>query len=246
MKFNICVPIPIKTGNINEIKPIINKALKTNPDLIELRFDYIDRIKNITSNFGKNLLNLIQPKIQTIFTFRAPSEGGQMKIEKNDHFLVLKKLIEAQPSYLDIEMNTDNHILGEIIFFANKNGVKLFFSYHDFKKTPSYEEGFRLIENFQEKLISKLLIDSKIVEKSVYKLIFTARTFEDNLIPLKLCKTFSEKGNMIICFCMGELGIFSRVMCLKVGSFLTFGSLEEKTAPGQIHVEKIRKFHQFL
>ena len=45
---------------------------------------------------------------------------------------------------------------------------------------------------------------------------------------------------------MGELGIFSRITCVKFGSLLTYGSLEDKTAPGQINIEKIREIHKLL
>jgi 3-dehydroquinate dehydratase len=40
---------------------------------------------------------------------------------------------------------------------------------------------------------------------------------------------------------MGDLGVFSRIFCLKAGSFLTYGSINENTAPGQIRIEEFRK-----
>ncbi len=40
---------------------------------------------------------------------------------------------------------------------------------------------------------------------------------------------------------MGELGIFSRIMCTLAGSFLTYASFEEKTAPGQLNIKKMRE-----
>ena len=45
---------------------------------------------------------------------------------------------------------------------------------------------------------------------------------------------------------MGEMGILARILCVKFGSSWTYGSLEEKTAPGQINVEKIREIHQLI
>jgi 3-dehydroquinate dehydratase type I len=72
-------------------------------------------------------------------------------------------------------------------------------------------------------------------------MIFTAQTFEDNLIPLQLCKEITKKNLNIISFCMGTLGIFSRILCVLNGSFLTYGSLVGETAPGQIDINTIRK-----
>ncbi len=248
MKFNICVAIPIKSGKVKENEDLIKRVLETKPDLIEFRFDYIDEISNLTPDFVKSLLDLVGSNILSIFTFRDPSEGGQCDLNKEERIKIIKLLIEAQPEYLDIEMNTEIEILRDIINFANENGVKLVFSYHDFDKTPNLEVATNIFEKFKDKLLNNHLVDFLSFKKITYKLIFTAKNFEDNLIPLKLCRDIStkEKHQDIICFCMGELGIFSRITCVKFGSLLTYGSLEDKTAPGQINIKKIRELHQLL
>ena len=94
-----------------------------------------------------------------------------------------------------------------------------------------------------------LLLDSFLsIKEIIFKVIFTAQKFEDNLIPMKICRDLLEKikYKSVISFCMGELGIFSRVLSVKVGSFLTYASLDEKTAPGQINIKKIREIHELL
>jgi 3-dehydroquinate dehydratase-1 len=246
MNFNICVAIPIKSSDFSENETIIKKILEENPDFIELRFDYIDDIHKINELFVKKLLNLIQPNIPAILTFRDYSEGGQIKLENDERLQILKLLIKSQPEYFDIEMNSSKFILEEMIFLAIQNKVNLIFSYHNFNQTPAYEEGFTIIDSFMNKLISKLMIDSKIVRNSIYKVIFTAQNFEDNLKALDLCKTFSKEGHKIICFCMDEPGIFSRLLCVKVGSFLTYASLDDKTAPGQININKMKKVYELI
>ena len=75
MKFNICVPIPIKSANILELKSIIAESIRSDPNLIELRYDYIDDVQQITQDFVNELLANVQPKIPVIFTFRAHKEG---------------------------------------------------------------------------------------------------------------------------------------------------------------------------
>ncbi|TFG23169.1 MAG: type I 3-dehydroquinate dehydratase [Promethearchaeota archaeon] len=247
MKFNICVAIPIKSGKVKENEELIKRVLETKPDLIEFRFDYIDEISELTPDFIKNLLDLVGPNILSIFTFRDPSEGGHCDLNKEERIKIIKLLIEAQPEYLDIEMNTEIENLREIINFANEN-VKFIFSYHDFDKTPSLEVATSIFEKFKDKLLNNHLVDFLSFKKLTYKLIFTAKNFEDNLIPIKLCRDIlaKEKNQGIISFCMGELGLFSRITCVKFGSLLTYGSLEDKTAPGQINIKKIRELHQLL
>jgi len=241
MKYNICVPIPIKFANILELKSIIAKSLRSDPNLIEFRYDYIDIVQQITQDFVNELLANVQPKIPVIFTFRDHKEGGQMKIDETIRFEILKTLVLSQPNYLDIEMNTEKRILGEIINLANHNDVSLIFSYHNFDKTPSYEIVYDQIKNFLDRLREEYGLDSQKMEKIILKMIFTAQKFEDNLIPLKLCKVITEKNMKIISFCMGTLGIFSRILCVLNGSFLTYGSIDEKTAPGQIDITNLRE-----
>ena len=244
MKFYNCVALQVRTGDLRENEANIRTVLEKNPDLIELRFDYIDNVEDITQDLLEHLLSLIQPKIPAIFTFRDPSEGGQMEISQEERFKVLKTLINAQPRYLDIEMLSPSQILSEIINLAVHNKIILIFSYHNFEQTFTYEKSCEMINAFINKLFCN--VEPKIVEESVYKIIFTAQVFKDNLVPIKLCKIYSKEGYRIISFCMEEPGIFSRIACVMAGAFFTYASVNEKTAPGQISFEEMKEFQKLL
>jgi 3-dehydroquinate dehydratase type I len=150
-------------------------------------------------------------------------------------------IIESKPEYLDIEINSTDKILGEVIPLASNNKVRLIYSFHDFEKTPNYTEASKILENFLNKLKTEFLVDQKMIERSIFKLIFTAQSFEDNFIPLQLCKLKSSKKLCLISFCMGDLGLFSRILCIFSNSFLTYSSFKEKTAPGQINISALRE-----
>jgi 3-dehydroquinate dehydratase-1 len=246
MKYNICVPIQIKSADLLELKSIITEVLRSNPNLIELRYDYIHDVQLITQDFANKLIANVHPKIPIILTFRAQEEGGQMKINEKIHFEILKTLVLSHPNYLDIEMNTEKRMLTELIDLAIKNDVNLIFSHHNFEKTPPYEEISNLINKFVNILREDYELDSHNTNKIILKMIFTAQTFQDNLIPLKLCREITKKNMNIISFCMGTLGIFSRILCILNGSFLTYGSLVGETAPGQININTIRETLEIL
>ncbi|MHA1985555.1 MAG: type I 3-dehydroquinate dehydratase [Promethearchaeota archaeon] len=246
MKYKICIPIPVKSAIVSEIAPTIEKVIDLNPDFIELRLDYIPDIQKITKDFIIDLINRIQPKIPVICTFRDNSEGGQIKIEAIERLQIIKFLIEAKPKYLDIEINTERDILDEIIDLALHKNVSLIYSFHDFDKTPTFNEALNVLENSLKKLKQNAQIDQKIVENGIIKLIFTAQSFEDNLVPLQLCKIKASKKLRLISFCMGDLGLFSRILCNFSNSFLTYSSFSEKTAPGQINITKLRDILNFL
>ncbi|GAI19790.1 unnamed protein product [marine sediment metagenome] len=147
---------------------------------------------------------------------------------------------------MDIEIKSESKVLKSLIDLAYENKVKLIFSYHDFEKSVTYEETTEILIRFNEKLKYELNIDLNKIYGSIFKIISTAQVFDDNVQVLNICKKLSQQDKKFVCFAMGEVGILSRVLCVKFGSLWTYGSLEEKTAPGQIKIEKIREIHQLL
>jgi 3-dehydroquinate dehydratase-1 len=246
MKYKICIAIPIKSDDLNTNRQLVETTLEKKPDLIEFRFDYINEVNFITVSFLTELLSYITPKIPIIFTFRRIQERGQYNLNKDERLQILKLLVEAKPNYLDLEMKSDIKILKIITNLAYKNNVDLIFSFHDFEDTPTYEEIITLLDELKDKLVHECYVDLGKINESIFKLIFTPQKFEDNLNILKICRTFSQDGKKIVCFAMGELGIFSRIICVKFGSLWTYGSLRDKTAPGQINIKTLREIHQLL
>ena len=246
MKYKICIAIPIRSDDLNLNKQIIESTLEKSPNLIEFRFDYINEAEFITHSLLKELKSTIPPKIPIIFTFRRKQEGGQYNLSKNERLKVLRHLIEGKPDYLDIEINSESKVLKSLIDLAYENKVKLIFSYHDFEKSITYEKTAEILNRFNKKLKHELSINVDKINGSIFKIIFTAQVFDDNVQILNTCKKLSQQDKKFVCFAMGEVGILSRVLCVKFGSLWTYGSLEEKTAPGQIKIEKIREIHQLL
>ena len=149
-------------------------------------------------------------------------------------------MIKNKTAYIQLE------ILKSIINLAFDNKVRIIISYHNFDRTISYKEVSGLLNNFNNKLMYDLLIDLDKIYGCVYKIILTAQHFDDNVIVLNICKKLSQREVKFICFAMSDLGVLSRILCVKFGSLWTYGSLVEKTAPGQIKIEKIREIHQLL
>jgi 3-dehydroquinate dehydratase type I len=236
--FNICAVIPIR--NFKDLESNIKKAIESKSDFIEFRFDYIKDIKDIELDNLRRIRNLVPNNISFIFTFRDYRERGRIEVSLNQKASIITKLFRAAPDYIDLEMNSEDNLLSKASDLAIDTNVNLIFSNHDFKETKNLEKSINLIESF-EKRLENLNFNKKILEYSVLKIIHTATKFSDNFIPLELCEYYRNKKKMIISFCMGNLGIFSRIFCLKAGAFLTYGSIEEITAPGQIKIEEIRK-----
>ncbi len=243
---NICIPVPVVTNEIHQLNKKIDEILKLGPNIIEFRLDYIKDIESLTLNFLKELLNLIGVKIPVILTFRKFSEGGKLDIIDKKRFDIINQVINLSPTYVDIEMDNDDEFLQNAIKKASNKNVKIIFSYHNFDKTPDYETVIEILSKFKAKF-DKLTVN---LEKSpsnyLIKLIFYAKNFEDNIIPLRICRELGTENQKIISFCMGELGILSRIFCLKAGSYLTYGSYKEQTAPRQISIITIREILKYI
>ncbi|MFW9951861.1 MAG: type I 3-dehydroquinate dehydratase [Candidatus Thorarchaeota archaeon] len=246
MNDKICVAIPIKTSNLEEIRLLINTALEYDPEFIEFRYDYIPNVEDLTATFIEQIKAFIQRNAYSIFTFRHESEGGKIRIDDSLRFKILKMLIEQQPDYFDIEMNSNNEQLSEVINLCYMNKVNLILSHHNFVSTPSLEQAKEIVFKFEERVVKNKLDEFDILGKIIYKTIFTAQNVEDNLIPLTLCQEFSQDYKKVISFCMGDIGILSRIFCIKLGSIMTYASLEEQTASGQINIKVLQQLDKLL
>ncbi|MEM0322063.1 MAG: type I 3-dehydroquinate dehydratase [Thermoprotei archaeon] len=79
----------------------------------------------------------------------------------------------------------------------------------------------------------------------IVKLAFKAQSFADNITALKLTSKLRVRN---IVLCMGELGVFSRVLAPLYGSAWTYACLRPglETAPGQLDVNTLRELYQTL
>jgi len=125
--------------------------------------------------------------------------------------------------YIDLEVDAAQSI-------PRYGETKRILSYHNFKETP---------ENLEEIYADMLQLDG-----DIFKLATMANTPEDNVRMLRLV---SDAERPTIGFCMGELGIPSRILCGKYGApwtYATFSS-ERVLAPGQLSFEEMRDVYHY-
>ena len=219
MNTEFCIPITAETAE-EAIKDM--KHAEKLADLVELRIDFI---KNIDKNKLEKLLKSKKKKI--IVTCRPKSLCSNFDGNEEKRIELLKKSIELNADYIDIEMESNNKEIKDMI--SNKKNSKIIVSYHNLKKTPSLNE---LNDKYNE--IKKLNPD-------LVKIVTTANSINDNFTIFSLLK--GKSG--LIAFCMGLRGQISRILAPKYGSRITFASLEEgrESASGQISIEEIKNVY---
>ncbi len=133
---------------------------------------------------------------------------------------LMKLAIDSGARYIDIEYEAPEQYSKELVEYAHNNNTVVIISYHNFDETP---EKYQL-----EHIIEK----AELMGADRVKLATTANTTADNARILSLY----EQHTNIIAFCMGEIGIVTRVAAPYLGAEFTFAALNKKliTAPGQL------------
>ncbi len=199
----------------------IYEAFDNGLDIAEIRFDLF---QDQTIESAKKLINIIGdlPKILTI---RTHLEGGGWRKEEGKRLELYKELIPYVDA-IDIELVSDE-INDEILNFARKNDVVKILSYHNFDNTPDIL------------VLKKIINEMSSKNPDIYKL---ATNIENNE-ELNFFKELAEnnKDKNLILIGMGEKGVVSRTKLAKEYSVITFCSVQESTAPGQISLSEMVK-----
>ncbi len=158
-----------------------------------------------------------------IVTCRRRQETGKWRGDEDQRLALLRQAIVSGADYVDVETDVAEQV-------PRYGDTKRIISYHNFKETPDDLED--------------IFADMQRLDGDYLKLATMANTPEDNVRMLRLV---SEADVPTIGFCMGELGIPSRILCGKYGSpwtYATFSS-DRVLAPGQLSFEEMRDVYHY-
>jgi len=158
-----------------------------------------------------------------VVTCRRGQDKGLWKFTEDQRQTLLRSAIVAGAEYVDLEED----VAGSIRRYGSTRRIV---SHHDFDQTP---------ENLPEIHARLAALDPDIV-----KLVTLAKTPADNIRMLQVVQSAKVPT---IGFCMGDLGVWSRVLCAKYGSPFTYAtfSSERQLAPGQLTFEEMRDVYHF-
>ncbi len=172
---------------------------------------------------GADLKRLLENRpCPVIVTNRPKREGGAYDGLEDERLALLQQAVDLGADYVDVELDSVDRI-------RRHGRTRLIVSHHDFQETPD-DIGH---------------IHSEIVRSGadVAKVACTARDIRDNLRMFDLLR--GERPT--IALCMGELGVISRILGRKFGSFLTYASLGEgkESAPGQLTAAELAGLYRY-
>ncbi|MFC1646809.1 type I 3-dehydroquinate dehydratase [Patescibacteria group bacterium] len=192
------------------------KVYQKTPELVELR---ADTIKKLT------LSNLYQIKNElkkpAIFTLRNKAEGGCCNYSEKKRVSLISQADKIRFEYIDIELSTSHQVI-------NSLKTKTIISYHNFKKTPSYSQ------------LTKVINQAKNFSPYAIKITTYVNNTDDihTLINIMNYQPIIVKKIVIG---MGKIGQITRILSPTYPPHIAYtyqGSVSQ--APGQIEISEMK------
>ncbi len=229
----ICVPLT----ETSESRLLIEaeNILSHPADLAEWRIDFYEDADNPEKVIAiLQKLRSVLKDMPILATYRTASEGGNREISEEAYKALLKGICaEKAADIIDVEIKRNQNTVKQIIETAQQHGIYVIGSFHNFQCTPSDEEIRTLFKEMHD------------LKCDILKLAVMPKNNADVLRLLEITDEASKLyAEPLITMSMSEIGSISRILGEKFGSCITFGSLSQASAPGQINVEKLYQLLQ--
>jgi len=205
-------------------------------DIIEIRCDLIkpldreavvERAEGIRDAVGLPIIGTIRKFADGGKWYRYKS-GAEERLEM---FEGIMEFIDA----IDIELNSQ--IKPQVIEFCREKGKTIILSHHNFAYTPGIENTTDDWES-----LTGLIEAMSEHDADLYKIACMACSKEDFFTMRRfLCGYVGDPTNSkpLTLIPMGDLGTLGRITFPMYGSCITYGSLGEALAPGQVPVKML-------
>ena len=240
---NICfgqgqpkICLPVVEGDDEAIIECIDSYANLPYDMIELRIDYYQDLNDLDKVCS--MLKKVRDKISKplLFTYRSLKEGGMVQLSDEQYQSLITAVCQSGDiDLVDIELESGNSLVYELVSIANTYQVKVIMSYHCFDMTPASEDLIEKLEKME-------LFGADMLKIAVMPL-----SKKDVIRLIDVTMLMSEKLNKpLITMSMGELGKVTRMIGELTGSSVTFASGTKASAPGQIHIEKLKQIMEAI
>ena len=241
--------LPFKEGETLNLVPVVRKTPDEPPayspglggagrDNYEWRVDHFTHVREIPQVLAALAeIRHTLKALPLLFTFRSKKEGGETEISDEAYFeLNRQAALSGLVDVIDIELFNDEAQIRTLVNDAHQAGVKVIMSNHDFHKTPAQEDIIYRLRRMQD------------LGADLPKIAVMPQTPQDVLTLLSATLTMKEKyaTRPLITMSMGKSGGVSRVTGRLFGSAMTFGTVGQASAPGQIAIAKLRELMDIL
>jgi 3-dehydroquinate dehydratase / shikimate dehydrogenase len=229
------IAVPIAARSREQAHQQVRAAQVAGADLLELRVDYLEHLSTeLVGTLIGEIKNVGGKPPPLIVTCRDKLEGGALDYPGRLRVDVLIAALKAGAEFIDFEYDnfcsTENQERLRVALSQSRKG-RLILSAHNFEtRFENIGKLFRTISNA--------------CPGAIPKLIYVANHINDCFEAFDLLHQTSAER---IIFCMGEAGLISRILAKKLGSFVTFASIDEDTAtaPGQLTIQQLKRLYRY-
>ena len=225
-KPKICVPV-VETTTEKIIQQI--QELQ-NCDFIELRIDFYENIHDLKQVHELLLQVRQQTNLPLLLTYRSLREGGHIQLSDQEYLSLVQTACQSGCiDIVDIELESGNMLVYQLVEIAHQNHVKVLMSYHDFEKTPAVMEMKERLEKME------------IMGADICKIAVMPFSYKDVIQLLNTTMEMSQRlTRPLVTMSMGKIGKITRIVGELVGSSITFASVGQSSAPGQLTLEDMQ------
>jgi 3-dehydroquinate dehydratase-1 len=144
--------------------------------------------------------------------------------------------LKDAPEAVDIELSAGREDRDRVVKAAKARGITVIVSFHDFSKTPAFQEMKTIFE------------EAFLAGADIAKLAVVPHSMRDVLDLLRVALDTTEAGGAVCAIAMDKLGKHTRVIAPFYGSVLTYAAVESavSAAPGQFQVDEVKKIMELL
>ncbi|KSW12420.1 hypothetical protein CF15_06750 [Pyrodictium occultum] len=205
-----CIPRPAPPGRLAE------EALSAGCRLVELRLD----ILGYSRAEARQALERLSPHgVRVIATLRDAGEGGRYSGPAEEKLETLLYMLDHGAWLIDVEYRFP--LLDEALRQAPG---RVLASIHDFRWTPPPE----VLYSYAGDMLRR--------GAAVAKIATMARSLGDNW---RILGVNARWPGRVAAFAMGRRGRLSRILAPLIGGALTYASLGDPVAPGQLSLEEL-------
>ena len=225
----VIVPIVGKTQEeiLSKAKELVDIPLH----VVEWRADFYEDVFDtacVLDTLAK--IRTILKEVPLLFTFRTQKEGGEKTIAMEDYTnLNIAVAQSGNADAVDVEIFSGDHIVAQNITAIHAAGKIVVGSNHDFHKTPSHADLIYRLRKMQD------------MGADLPKIAVMPQSRADVLTLLSATEEMSRcyADRPIITMSMSATGVLSRLCGEVFGSAMTFGTVGQASAPGQIPVAQL-------
>jgi 3-dehydroquinate dehydratase-1 len=201
------------------------RAFELGSDLVEFRIDHL-----VNPDADGILRGLSRYSGRCILTVRSKGQGGAFRGSDEERIRLLADICTMKPAFADVELETAREFEDAVQAVKKKVGEQIV-SWHDFRKTPNRSELMKRC-------------DEAMRFGGTTKIVTFANRTEDSIRVLSL---YRGSGRKLIAFCMGEKGMFSRILSLYAGSPIVYAALPgDPVAPGQLSIVEMTELTRII